>query len=49
MGAVVVNHFVPFALSSKIAQIRAAHDEYRRLQPYAGHIARLYQLELLLF
>jgi two-component system nitrogen regulation sensor histidine kinase NtrY len=49
VGAVVVNHFVPFALSSKIAQIRAAHDEYRRLQPYAGHIERLYQLELMLF
>jgi two-component system nitrogen regulation sensor histidine kinase NtrY len=49
VGAVVVNHFVPFALSSKIGQIRAAHDEYRRLQPYAGHIERLYQLELMLF
>lgn len=49
VGAVVVNHFVPFALSSKIAQIRSAHDEYRRLQPYAGHIERLYQLELMLF
>lgn len=49
VGVVVVNHFVPFALSSKIAQIRSAHDEYRRLQPYAGHIERLYQLELMLF
>jgi two-component system nitrogen regulation sensor histidine kinase NtrY len=49
VGAVVVNHFVPFALSSKIGQIRAAHDEYRRLQPYVGHIERLYQLELMLF
>jgi two-component system, NtrC family, nitrogen regulation sensor histidine kinase NtrY len=49
VGAVVVNRFVPFALAQKIEQIRTAHDEYRRLQPYAGHIERLYQLELLLF
>ncbi len=49
VGAVVVNHFVPFSLAQKIEQIRAVHDEYRRLQPYAGHIERLYQLELLLF
>jgi two-component system nitrogen regulation sensor histidine kinase NtrY len=49
VGAVVVNHFVPFSLAQKLEQIRAAHDEYRRLQPYAGHIERLYQLELLLF
>jgi two-component system nitrogen regulation sensor histidine kinase NtrY len=49
VGAVVVNHFVPFSLAQKLAGIRAAHDEYRRLQPYAGHIERLYQLELLLF
>jgi two-component system nitrogen regulation sensor histidine kinase NtrY len=49
VGAVVVNHFVPLALAQKIEQIRTAHDEYRRLQPYAGHIERLYQLELLLF
>ncbi|RIK98592.1 MAG: PAS domain-containing sensor histidine kinase [Proteobacteria bacterium] len=49
VGAVVVNHFVPFALTRKIEGIRAAHDEYRRLQPYAGHIERIYQLELLLF
>jgi two-component system nitrogen regulation sensor histidine kinase NtrY len=49
VGAVVVNHFVPFSLAQKLEQIRSAHDEYRRLQPYAGHIERLYQLELLLF
>jgi two-component system nitrogen regulation sensor histidine kinase NtrY len=49
VGAVVVNHFVPFALARKIDQIRTAHDDYRRLQPYAGHIERLYQVELLLF
>ena len=48
-GAVVVNHFVPFALADKIQRIRAAHDEYRRLQPYAGRIAQLYRVELLLF
>ena len=48
-GAVVVNHFVPFALAQKIDQIRRAHDEYRQLQPYAGHIERIYRLELLLF
>lgn len=48
-GAVVVNHFVPFALAQKIEQIRRAHDEYRQLQPYAGHIERIYRLELLLF
>ena len=49
VGALVVNHFVPFSLAEKLEQIRSAHDEYRRLQPYAGHIERLYQLELLLF
>lgn len=48
-GAVVVNHFVPFALAQKIEQIREAHDDYRALQPYAGHIERIYRLELLLF
>jgi two-component system nitrogen regulation sensor histidine kinase NtrY len=48
-GAVVVNHFVPYSLVKKVEQIRKAHDEYRRLQPYAGHIERLYRLELLLF
>ena len=48
-GAVVVNHFVPFALADKIQRIRAAHDEYRRLQPYAGRIEQLYRVELLLF
>ena len=47
-GAVVVNHFVPFALAQKIEQIRKAHDDYRQLQPYAGHIVRLYRTELLL-
>ncbi len=48
-GVVVVNHFVPFALVQKIEEIRRAHDEYRRLQPYAGHIERSYQFQLLLF
>ncbi len=48
-GVVVVNHFVPFALVQKIDEIRRAHDEYRRLQPYAGHIERSYQFQLLLF
>ncbi|HEY8495260.1 MAG TPA: ATP-binding protein [Myxococcota bacterium] len=47
-GVVVVNHFVPFALAQKIEQIRKAHDDYRQIQPYAGHIERLYHLELLL-
>jgi two-component system nitrogen regulation sensor histidine kinase NtrY len=49
VGALVVNHFVPFSLAQKVEQIRSAHDEYRRLQPYAGRIERLYQFELLLF
>jgi two-component system nitrogen regulation sensor histidine kinase NtrY len=48
-GVVVVNRFVPFALARKVEQIRAAHDAYRRLQPHAGRIGRLYQLELMLF
>jgi two-component system nitrogen regulation sensor histidine kinase NtrY len=48
-GVVVVNHFVPFALVQKIEEIRRAHDEYRRLQPYAGHVERSYQFQLLLF
>jgi two-component system nitrogen regulation sensor histidine kinase NtrY len=49
VGALVVNHFVPFSLAQKVEQIRSAHDEYRRLQPYAGHIEWIFQAELLVF
>jgi two-component system nitrogen regulation sensor histidine kinase NtrY len=48
VGAVVVNTFVPRSLSRRVADIRAALDEYRRLQPNAGHIRTVYLLELLL-
>jgi two-component system nitrogen regulation sensor histidine kinase NtrY len=48
VGAVVVNTFVPRSLSRHVADIRAALDEYRRLQPNAGHIRTVYLLELLL-
>ncbi len=48
VGAVVVNTFVPRSLTRRVADIRAALDEYRRLQPNAGHIRTVYLLELLL-
>ncbi len=48
VGAVVVNTFVPRSLTRRVAEIRAALDEYRRLQPNAGHIRTVYLLELLL-
>jgi two-component system nitrogen regulation sensor histidine kinase NtrY len=49
VGTVVVNYLVPVALARKVGEIRAALDGYRTLQPNAGHIARVYQLELVLF
>ena len=49
VGAVVVNYLVPHALAYKVEEIRAAVEEYREVQPYAGHIEWVYQLELLLF
>ncbi len=49
VGVVVVNYWVPYSLTRKVAEIRSALEEYRRLQPNAGHIRRVYQLELLLF
>ncbi len=48
-GVVVVNVFTPAALGASLQSIEGAHEEYRRLQPQAGHIARAYKLELLLF
>jgi two-component system nitrogen regulation sensor histidine kinase NtrY len=48
LGAVVVNSFIPFSQSRKVASIRATLDEYRVLQPTAGHIRSAYLLELLL-
>jgi len=48
IGAVVVNSFIPFEHARKLASIRAALEEYRTLQPTAGHIRSAYQLELLL-
>jgi len=48
VGVVVVNHFVPFSLARRVASIRATLDEYRALQPTAGHIRTAYLLELLL-
>jgi two-component system nitrogen regulation sensor histidine kinase NtrY len=49
VGAVVVNHLVPHPLATKVGEIRTALEQYRAIQPYAGHIASLYQLELVLF
>jgi two-component system nitrogen regulation sensor histidine kinase NtrY len=48
LGAVVVNSFIPFEHARKLASIRAALEEYRTLQPTAGHIRSAYQLQLLL-
>ncbi len=49
VGAVVVNYLVPHALAYKVEEIRETVGQYREVQPYAGHIAWVYQLELLLF
>ncbi len=49
VGAVVVNYLVPHALAYRIEEIRKTVDQYRDVQPYAGHIVGVYQLELLLF
>ena len=48
VGAVVVNTFVPRSLTRRVGEIRTALDEYRRLQPNAGHIRTVYLLELML-
>jgi two-component system nitrogen regulation sensor histidine kinase NtrY len=48
VGAVVVNYLVPHTVAAKIDEIRTAVDEYRAVQPYAGHLAWVHQIELLL-
>ncbi len=48
VGAVVVNVLIPFSQARKVASIRSTLDEYRRLQPTAGHARGAYLLELLL-
>jgi two-component system nitrogen regulation sensor histidine kinase NtrY len=48
VGAVVVNVLIPFSQARKVAGIRATLDEYRKLQPTAGHIRSAYLLELML-
>jgi two-component system nitrogen regulation sensor histidine kinase NtrY len=48
VGAVVVNVLIPFSQARKVAGIRSTLDEYRHLQPTAGHIRGAYLLELLL-
>jgi two-component system nitrogen regulation sensor histidine kinase NtrY len=47
-AAVVVNYRIPVSLTRRVAAIRATLDEYRTLQPNAGHLRGVYQLELLL-
>ena len=47
-GAVVVNVLIPFSQARKVASIRSTLDEYRQLQPTAGHVRSAYLLELLL-
>jgi len=48
VGAVVVNVLIPFSQARKVASIRSTLDEYRKLQPTAGHIRSAYLLQLLL-
>jgi len=48
VGALVVNYQLPHALAVKVDEIRAAVEQYRAVQPYAGHLAWVYQIELLL-
>ena len=47
-GAVVVNVLIPFSQARKVASIRETLDEYRKLQPTAGHVRGAYLLQLLL-
>jgi two-component system nitrogen regulation sensor histidine kinase NtrY len=49
VGALVVNYLIPVPVARKVSEIRAALDDYRRLQPSAGHISNVYQQELVLF
>jgi two-component system nitrogen regulation sensor histidine kinase NtrY len=48
VGALVVNYLVPHPIAAKLDEIRAAADQYREVQPYAGHLVWVYQIELLL-
>ena len=49
VGVVVVNYLAPHPLVNKVDTIRAAVAEYRSIRPFAGQIAGVYQLVLLLF
>jgi two-component system nitrogen regulation sensor histidine kinase NtrY len=49
VGVVVVNYLAPHPLVNKVGKIRAAVAEYRSIRPFAGQIAGVYQLVLLLF
>jgi two-component system, NtrC family, nitrogen regulation sensor histidine kinase NtrY len=49
VGAVVVNHLVSHPLVHTLGSIRSAVEEYRAIQPFAGRIAGVYQLVLLLY
>jgi two-component system, NtrC family, nitrogen regulation sensor histidine kinase NtrY len=48
VGAVVVNVWIPFSQARKVASIRSTLDEYRHVQPSAGHVRGAYLLQLLL-
>jgi two-component system nitrogen regulation sensor histidine kinase NtrY len=48
VGAVVVNVMIPFSQARRVATNRETLEEYRRLQPTAGHIRSAYLLQLLL-
>jgi two-component system nitrogen regulation sensor histidine kinase NtrY len=48
VGAVVVNSFEEASLTRKVHEIQAGVEEYRTLQPNAGHIRSVYLLELML-
>jgi len=48
VGVVVVNYWVPFSLSRKVASIRAALDEYRNVKPNEGRVRAVYQMQLVL-
>lgn len=49
VGALVVNHLVPHALALRMANIRAAREEYGLFKSLSGELAGVYQLVLLLF
>lgn len=48
VGVLVVNHYVPFTIASKIKEISSSYQEYKRLKILKNPIANVYILTLFL-